>query len=107
MQRFKNILVGVGLSQRDPLISPEVTPPSREAVERALWLAKLNSAHLTFFCALYASEKTQQLMEESGCYRLLAHSVEAMLSRLHITPAYRADGYPMYRSFDLSSHPKT
>ncbi|MCK7592285.1 ABC transporter substrate-binding protein [Pseudomarimonas salicorniae] len=44
-------------------------------------------------------QRMQHLMEDSGCYRFLAHGVEAMLSRRTIQPAYRADGYPLYRSF--------
>jgi len=44
----------------------------------------------------------QHLMEDSGCYRFLAHGVEAMLSRLWLKPAYRADGFPIYRDFTLS-----
>jgi peptide/nickel transport system substrate-binding protein len=51
-------------------------------------------------------QRMQYLMEDSGCYRFLAHSVEAMLSRLHIAPAYRADGYALYRDFDLSGRRK-
>lgn len=49
----------------------------------------------------------QHLMEDSGCYRFLAHGVEAMLSRLHIKPAYRADGYTMYRDFGLTARKNT
>ena len=44
-------------------------------------------------------ERMQHLMEASGCYRFLAHDVESMLSRTTIEPAYRADGYTMYRDF--------
>ena len=44
----------------------------------------------------------QDLMEQSGCYRFLTHSVESLLSRTWLQPAYRADGYPIYRGFKLS-----
>jgi len=47
-------------------------------------------------------QRMQHLMEQSGCYRFLAHSVESLLSRTWFEPAYRADGYPMYRDFKLS-----
>ena len=47
-------------------------------------------------------QRMQHLMEASGCYRFLAHSVEAMMTREWLEPAYRADGYPMYRSFDTA-----
>lgn len=65
MQRFKNILVGVDLSQTDRFVSSELPPPSVEAVERALWLAKQNSARLTFFYALDVSAATQRMIEDS------------------------------------------
>jgi peptide/nickel transport system substrate-binding protein len=51
-------------------------------------------------------QEMQHLMEDSGCYRFLAHGVEAMLSRLHLVPAYRADGYPMFRDFGLAGPQK-
>jgi peptide/nickel transport system substrate-binding protein len=47
-------------------------------------------------------QRMQHLMEASGCYRFLAHSVEAMMTREWLKPAFRADGYPMYRSFDTA-----
>lgn len=64
MKRFKNILVGIDLSQGDRLVSDELPPPTVEAVERSLWLAKVNSAHLAFFCALDISYPAQSLIEE-------------------------------------------
>ena len=65
MQRFKNIVVGVDLSQTDRFVSDELPPPSVEAVERALWLAKRNSARLTFFFSLDISAAAQRMIEES------------------------------------------
>ena len=65
MQRFKNIIVGVDLSQTDRFVSDELPPPSVEAVERALWLAKRNSARLTFFFSLDISAAAQRMIEES------------------------------------------
>jgi len=65
MRRFKNILVGVDLSQADRFVSSELPPPSVEAVERALWLAKRNSARLTFFYALDVSAATERMIVES------------------------------------------
>ena len=47
-------------------------------------------------------QRMQHLMEQTGCYRFLAHSVESLLSRTWLQPAYRADGFPMYREFKLS-----
>ena len=66
MQRFKNILVGVDLSQGDRFVSTELPPPTVEAVERALWLAKLNAAHVTFFYAIDVSAAAQRLIEKSA-----------------------------------------
>lgn len=65
MRRFKHILVGVDLSQADRFVSTELPPPSVEAVERALWLAKHNSARLTFFYALDVSAATERMIMES------------------------------------------
>ena len=47
-------------------------------------------------------QRMQHLMEASGCYRFLAHGVEALVSRTWLTPAYRGDGYPRYRYFALA-----
>jgi universal stress protein E len=66
MRRFKNILVGVDLSQGDRFVSCELPRPNMEAVERAIWLAKLNSARLCFFNAIDVSATTQRLIEESN-----------------------------------------
>lgn len=65
MQRFKKILIAVDLSEQDRLVSAELPPPTAEAVERALWIAKLNSSELTFFYALDVSAAAQRLIEES------------------------------------------
>ena len=65
MRRFKNILVGVDLSHGDRFVSRELLPPSVEAVERALWLAKQNTAQLTFFYAVDVSESTRRMLEDS------------------------------------------
>lgn len=66
MRRFKNILVGVDLSQGDWFVSSELPAPSAEVVERALWLAKINSARLTFMYSLDVSEAARRMIEESG-----------------------------------------
>lgn len=62
MKQFKNILVGVDLSQGDRLVSDELPPPTLEAIERALWLAKLNSSATSvlqrnrYFCSGSAND---------------------------------------------------
>jgi universal stress protein E len=65
MRQFKNILVGVDLSQSDRFVSNELPPPSVEAIERALWLANRNSACLTYFYALDVSAATERIILES------------------------------------------
>ncbi len=52
MKRFKSILVGVDLADGERLVSSNLKEPSREAVERAIWLAKASSAHLNFYYVL-------------------------------------------------------
>lgn len=91
MERFKNILVGVDLSQGDRFVSSELPPPSVEAVERALWLAKQNSAHFTFFYALDVSSATQRMIEESeGGQETVLEEAQVVLRELVARAA--ADG---------------
>lgn len=59
MQHFRNILVGVDLSSGDRLCSPDLSPPTAEAVRRAIWLAEHCSSELTFFFALDVSPQTE------------------------------------------------
>ena len=40
MQGFRNVLVGVDLSHADRLADSELSDPTQEAVNRALWLAR-------------------------------------------------------------------
>ena len=65
MKRFTNILVGVDLARGSRLVCDELSPPTEEAIERALWLAKLNSARLLFTYSLDMSAKTQRLIQEN------------------------------------------
>ncbi len=64
MKRFTNILVGVDLAAESHLVSKELSPPTEEVIERALWLAKLNSARLLFTYSLDVCAKTQRLIQE-------------------------------------------
>ncbi len=66
MHRFRKILVGVDLASADRLAAADLKPPSREAVERAIWLAENTSAELTFFSAIDISEKTRALLENDS-----------------------------------------
>ncbi len=44
-------------------------------------------------------QRMQHLMEASGAYRFISHGVQASLYRNWLEPAFRADGYPVYRKF--------
>ncbi len=83
MKRFTNILVGVDLSKGGALVSKKLAKPSREAVERALWLAKLNSARLLFMYSLDVSAKTQHLIQENqGSEPTVVDHAEVVMRRL-------------------------
>lgn len=64
MKKFKSILVGVDLSWCDSLVGEELSEPNQEAVDLALWLAKINGASIEFLFSLDLSAKAQQLLEE-------------------------------------------
>ncbi len=66
MQRFHNILVGVDLEHSDRLAASELNPPTREAINRAIWVAEQTRAQLTFFSAIELSAKAQSLLEQAG-----------------------------------------
>ena len=64
MRTFKNILVGIDLSQGDRIVSDQLPPPTLEAIKRARWLARINSAHLKYFTAIDISAAAQRIIEE-------------------------------------------
>ena len=87
MKRFKSILVGVDLRDGDRLVSETIAAPSREAVARAVWLAKNNSAHLTFFYVLpsWASNhdaETQMLLEDGHGKRTVRDHAQEVLANM-------------------------
>ena len=65
MKRFKKILVGVDLSWGDHFVAEELSVPNAEAVRQALWLAKLNSASVSFFTSFELSAKVQRMIAEN------------------------------------------
>ena len=65
MKRFTDILVGVDLSAGDRFVCDELAPPTEEAIQRALWLATLNSARLLFLYSQDVSAQTQRLIQEN------------------------------------------
>jgi universal stress protein E len=64
MQRFRNILVGLDLSNADRLAGVELTPPNAEALRRAIWLAAHTRGTLTIFSVLDLSAHAQALLEQ-------------------------------------------
>jgi universal stress protein E len=83
MINFRNILVGVDLSQGDALVSNELPPPSVEAINRAIWLAKQNAARLRFFYALDVSAVAQRMIEHSeGGEQTLIDKAKSILGEL-------------------------
>jgi len=64
MKRFRNLLVAIDLSHADRLVSPDLTPPNRKAVEQGIWLARINRARITFLTVLDLWEHTRHLIEE-------------------------------------------
>ena len=87
MKRFKNILVGVDLAQGNVLVPEDLVPPTEEAVTRALWLAKTNSARLVFFYALPCAAmnldaQTQMLLEEHHDQRTVTDHANEVLAIL-------------------------
>ncbi len=74
MQPFRNILVGVDLTQYDPATSqPSIV--AQEVVRQALWLGGKTSARLTFFSALNLTTEALPQLEEADL-RLLTHTAE-------------------------------
>ena len=87
MKHFKNILVGVDLAQGNVLVSENLVPPTEEAVMRALWLAKTNSARLVFFYALPCAAmnldaQTQMLLDEHHGQRTVTDHANEVLATL-------------------------
>ncbi len=66
MENFKNILVGVDLTHCRRLDISELSANAREAIDHAIWLAKLNSARLLFFSVLAISEEMLHHLLETG-----------------------------------------
>ena len=83
MKRFTNILVGVNLSAADRLVCDELGDPTEEALQRALWLARLNSARVRFLYSLEVCAQTEILIEENHDTRpSLVEQAKAVLEKL-------------------------
>ena len=87
MKRFKNILVGVDLAQGEILVSDNFSPPTREAIDRAMWLAAANASRLTFFhvlpsVATQLDAETQMLLQEFHGKRTVEDHAKEVLAKL-------------------------
>lgn len=63
MQSLDSILVGVDLTHADRLVAADLNEQTKEAVERAIWLAGLFNAKLEFFAAIDLWAHTKHLLE--------------------------------------------
>jgi universal stress protein E len=80
MQPFRNILVGVDLTQYDAkTLRPSAV--AGEVVHRALWLAGKSAAHLTFFSALNLTSEGLPYLDESD-RRQLAQTTEQAAGKI-------------------------
>lgn len=64
MQHFRKILVGVDVSSGERLASPELSPATREAVKRGIWLGRELGAEVTFQATLDLSAETEAVVHE-------------------------------------------
>lgn len=65
MKRYRSVLIGVDLAEDDQLVTSTIAEPSREAIEKGIWLARENSARLTFFYVLPTWASNIALGEQS------------------------------------------
>jgi universal stress protein E len=89
MQCFKNILVGVDLSQCRRLDISELGPGAREVIAHAVWLAKRSGAELLFFSALNVSEDALHHLEEDRRTHV-KRTVEEMANKVLAELVHRA-----------------
>ncbi len=84
MQQFRNILVGVDLSHADRISTIDLSTTTQHAVDKAIWLAGLVKAELTFFAAIDVSAQTEELLAEDldPLTRDVRGATEAVLSEL-------------------------
>ncbi|EDL61907.1 universal stress protein [Gimesia maris] len=64
MQSINSILVGVDLTHADRLVASDLNEQTAEAVERAIWVARMFNAKLEFFAAIDLSAHTKHLIQE-------------------------------------------
>ncbi len=95
MKSYKNILVGVDLADRHRIVAAERSPETKEAVRRAEWLAKTNSAALSYFSVLppvaeQLSYDRQILMTPDDDYKSVLEHAREVLSEIASSTAEKA-----------------
>jgi universal stress protein E len=82
MSLFRNILVGVDLSQYDPA-TLQPSPGARAVLNQALWLAPRTSSRLTFFSALDLAPETLPQIEQADFHYLTTTAEQTAAKVLH------------------------
>ena len=85
MKGFRNILVGVDLTQGAVSGAPALGLGNREAVERAIWLAHQNVAKLHFISVLHMSERALKMLADNDrehLSRTVADAIQLALANL-------------------------
>lgn len=88
MKEFKNILVGLDLSEGDRLVGTELTPPTRQALDCGLWLAKLNGARLTLQSVIDVPSQVQEIIQQDAeAPHSLMQAIRTAQEKLHAEAA--------------------
>lgn len=87
MQRFKKILVGVDLGEGDRFVTEQLATSTQQAIDRARWMAKQNSAELCFIYVLppraeQLSHDRQILMAEFDDYKSVGEHAQEVLDEI-------------------------
>jgi len=81
MQQFRNILVGVDLTQIDEISAEHIPAPSREAVKQAIWLGGQVGAELTFISTLNVAGHDSS--EATAAAETMPAALQTAVSRVH------------------------
>jgi len=87
MQPFRNILVGVDLSNVDPSADIEITPPDEAALNCALVLARYVQANLTVFSSLNAYPYLHDAVQTEFDHSRVEKEAKKLLGHLRRGPA--------------------
>ncbi len=83
MKRFKNILIAVDFCNEGRLVFDGLSKATAEAVESAVWLAKHNSAKLTFLNVLETTAYAETLLVQGNETELNDEAEEALTKLVH------------------------